>query len=62
MGLEIALKGCRLPHYGANLSLGAADTALRMTVDFALSRRIYNSSVWDIPARAAHSRMCLSIS
>jgi hypothetical protein len=34
----------------ANLSLGAADTALRMTVDFALGRRIYGSSVWDIPA------------
>jgi alkylation response protein AidB-like acyl-CoA dehydrogenase len=51
MGLEIALKGLQVTRtMCANLSLGAADTALRMTVDFALSRRIYGSSVWDIPA------------
>jgi alkylation response protein AidB-like acyl-CoA dehydrogenase len=51
MGLEIALKGLQVTRtMCANLSLGAADTALRMTVDFALARRIYSSSVWDIPA------------
>ena len=31
------------------LSLGAADTALRTTLDFALTRRLYGTSVFEIP-------------
>jgi hypothetical protein len=38
------------------LSLGAGDTALRLAVDFALTRRIYSGSVFDIP----HARSTLS--
>jgi alkylation response protein AidB-like acyl-CoA dehydrogenase len=50
-GLEIALKGLQVTRtMCANLSLGALDTALRIALDFALSRRIYGSTVFDIPA------------
>ena len=40
----------------AGLSLGAGDTALRLAVDFALTRRLYGGSVFDIP----HARSTLS--
>jgi alkylation response protein AidB-like acyl-CoA dehydrogenase len=51
MGLEIVLKGLQLTRtMCANLSLGAADTALRLTADFALNRSIYGTTVWGIPA------------
>jgi alkylation response protein AidB-like acyl-CoA dehydrogenase len=37
------------------LSLGAADTALRTTLDFALSRTLYSTTVWSLP----HARRIL---
>jgi alkylation response protein AidB-like acyl-CoA dehydrogenase len=37
------------------LSLGAADTALRTTLDFALSRTLYSATVWSLP----HARRIL---
>jgi alkylation response protein AidB-like acyl-CoA dehydrogenase len=50
-GLEIALKGLQVTRtMCANLSLGATDTALRIAADFALHRKIYNGSVFEIPA------------
>jgi hypothetical protein len=50
-GLEIALKGLQVTRtMCANLSLGGADTALRIAMDFALRRRIYAGAVHEIPA------------
>jgi alkylation response protein AidB-like acyl-CoA dehydrogenase len=63
MGLEIALKTLQVTRsMCSNLSLGAVDTALRMTVDFALARRIYGRSVWDIPvARSALAEVFIDL-
>lgn len=51
-GLELTLKTLQITrtlHGSAALSLGQADTALRVTLDFVLSRKLYDSTVWDIP-------------
>jgi alkylation response protein AidB-like acyl-CoA dehydrogenase len=49
-GLEIALKGFQITRtLCAAFSHGAADTALRTTLKFALNRRIYDKNVFDIP-------------
>jgi alkylation response protein AidB-like acyl-CoA dehydrogenase len=53
-GLEIILKALQLTRtMCAGLSLGAADTALRLATGFALSRRLYGDTVFSLPhARA----------
>ena len=56
LGLELALKGfqitrCIVPA----LSLGAADTALRATLSFALRRKLYGAAIFTIP----HTRQTL---
>ena len=49
-GLELALKGFQITRtLCAAFSLGAADTALRTTLNFALKRRIYNQTVFELP-------------
>jgi alkylation response protein AidB-like acyl-CoA dehydrogenase len=49
-GLEIALKGFQITRtLCAAFSLGAADTALRTTLNFALKRKVYNKTVMDLP-------------
>ena len=56
-GFELALKALQITRtMCAGLSLGAADTALRLVMDFALTRRLYGGSVFDIP----HVRSTLS--
>jgi alkylation response protein AidB-like acyl-CoA dehydrogenase len=54
-GLELALRCLQISRtICAGFSLGAADTALRATLDFALSRRLYGDTVIAIPhARGA---------
>ena len=54
-GLELALKTLQITRtLVTGMSLGAADTALRLALDFALERRIYGGSVLAIPhARAS---------
>lgn len=55
-GLEIMLKAFQLTRTVIpGLSLGAADTALRVTLDFALTRKLYGDSVFAIP----HARRLL---
>ena len=56
LGLELVLKGfqitrCIVPA----LSLGAADTALRTTLSFALQRKLYGATIFTIP----HTRQTL---
>jgi alkylation response protein AidB-like acyl-CoA dehydrogenase len=49
-GLEIALKASQVTRVVVTgLCLGALDTALRVTLDFALSRRLYGGAVLGIP-------------
>ncbi len=49
-GLEITLKSLQITRtICVGLSLGAADTALRSTLDFALTRRLYTDNVFAIP-------------
>jgi alkylation response protein AidB-like acyl-CoA dehydrogenase len=49
-GLEIMLKAFQLTRTViSGLSLGAADTALRVTMEFALARKLYGDSVFAIP-------------
>ena len=49
-GLEQTLKGFQITRtLILGLSLGAANTALRTTLDFALTRRLYGTSVFEIP-------------
>ena len=49
-GLEFGLKGFQITRtFCAAFSQGAADTALRTTLNFALKRVVYNKTVWDIP-------------
>nr|UXE44883.1 hypothetical protein Hi04_10k_c3826_00020 [uncultured bacterium] len=56
-GFELALKALQITRIlCAGLALGAGDTALRVAVDFALTRRLYGGSVFDIP----HARSTLS--
>lgn len=55
-GLEITLKGFHITRtLCAGLSLGAADTALRTTLRFALKRKLYGDNVFAI----AHARQTL---
>ncbi|WP_281989622.1 acyl-CoA dehydrogenase family protein [Aquimarina aggregata] len=56
-GLEITLKGFQITRtLCAGLSLGAADTALRTTLNFVLKRQLYGKTVFDIQ----HSRHTLA--
>jgi alkylation response protein AidB-like acyl-CoA dehydrogenase len=56
-GLELALKALQISRIlCTGLSLGAGDTALRLAVDFALTRQLYGGHVFDIP----HARSTLS--
>ncbi|MDJ0729825.1 MAG: acyl-CoA dehydrogenase [Crocosphaera sp.] len=49
-GLEFALKGFQVTRtFCAAFSLGAADTALRTTLNFAVKRVVYGKKVIDIP-------------
>ncbi|NES81012.1 MAG: acyl-CoA dehydrogenase [Moorea sp. SIO2B7] len=49
-GLELALKGFQITRtLCAAFSQGAADTALRTTLNFALNRRIYEKTVFALP-------------
>lgn len=49
-GLEATLKGLQITRtLCASLSLGAADTALRITLDFACSRQLYGDRAFAIP-------------
>lgn len=49
-GLEIVLKGMQVTRtLCAALSLGTADHALRLAVDFAVQHRLYNQSLIDLP-------------
>jgi alkylation response protein AidB-like acyl-CoA dehydrogenase len=49
-GLEIALKGFQITRtLCAAFSHGAADTALRTTLNFALNRKLYEKTVFDMP-------------
>ena len=49
-GLEIALKSSQITRALVTATcLGAADTALRATLDFALARQLYGGTVFDIP-------------
>ena len=49
-GLELGLKGFQITRtFCAAFSQGAADTALRTTLNFALSRVVYNKTVFDLP-------------
>ena len=55
--LEVMLKGFQITRtLCGGLSLGAGDTALRVTLDFALSRKLYGEAVWDLP----HARRTLA--
>ncbi|HEY9599563.1 MAG TPA: acyl-CoA dehydrogenase family protein [Cyanophyceae cyanobacterium] len=55
-GLEIALKGFQITRALCSaFSQGAADTALRTTLKFAVSRKLYGKTVFDIP----HARRTL---
>ncbi|HEY0098836.1 MAG TPA: acyl-CoA dehydrogenase [Pyrinomonadaceae bacterium] len=55
-GLEIMLKAFQLTRTViTGLSLGAADTALRVALEFALARKLYGDSVFAIP----HARRLL---
>lgn len=56
-GLELALKGFQITRaLCAAFSQGAADTALRTTLNFAIERRLYNKTVIDMP----HARRTLA--
>jgi alkylation response protein AidB-like acyl-CoA dehydrogenase len=48
-GLDLALKGLQVSRTLCSaLSLGAADAALRTTMNLAMSRRLYGARVWDM--------------
>ncbi|MBE9068301.1 acyl-CoA dehydrogenase, partial [Leptolyngbya cf. ectocarpi LEGE 11479] len=49
-GLELALKGFQITRaLCAAFSQGSADTCLRTTLNFALNRKIYGKTVWEMP-------------
>lgn len=49
-GLELALRAFQVTRsLCAGLSLGAVDTALRTTLSFAMNRKLYGGTVFDIP-------------
>ena len=62
-GFELALKALQITRIMCTgLSLGAGDTALRLVVDFALTRRLYGGSVFDIPhARSTFSNAFIDL-
>jgi alkylation response protein AidB-like acyl-CoA dehydrogenase len=52
-GLQLALRGFQITRaLCAAISLGAGDTALRTTVNFALNRKLYDELVIDLPHAA----------
>jgi len=56
-GLEVALKLLQITRANVSgLSLGAADTALRITIDFARDRKLYGMTVAELP----HARTTLA--
>ena len=56
-GLELALEGFQITRaLCAAFSQGAADTAMRTTLNFAVNRRLYNKTVIDMP----HARRTLT--
>jgi alkylation response protein AidB-like acyl-CoA dehydrogenase len=56
-GFEVVVKGLQLSRLlCVAISLGAAETAFQATLDFALERRIYGRTVFEIP----HSRRLLA--
>jgi len=56
-GLELALKGFQITRtFCTALSLGVGDAALRVVTDFAVERRLYGSTVADLP----HAREVLA--
>lgn len=56
-GLEVALKLLQITRTNVpGLSLGAADTALRITLDFARDRKLYGTTVAELP----HARSSLA--
>ena len=56
-GAELVLKGLQITRAGcAAFSLGAADTALRLALDFAVHRSLYGARVIEIP----HARALLA--
>jgi alkylation response protein AidB-like acyl-CoA dehydrogenase len=56
-GLELGLKGFQITRaLCAAFSQGAADTAMRTTLNFAVNRRLYNKTVIDMP----HARQTLT--
>lgn len=56
-GIDTTLKALQVTRIGcAAFSLGAADTALRLALDFARERRLYGGTVIDIP----HARAVLT--
>jgi alkylation response protein AidB-like acyl-CoA dehydrogenase len=49
-GLELLLKALQITRTGCTaFSLGAADTALRIALDFVRSRALYGATAWDLP-------------
>lgn len=53
-GLDSVLKALQVTRAGcASFSLGAADSALRIVLDFALSRKLYGETVLEIPSARA---------
>lgn len=49
-GIELTLKSLQVTRIGcAAFSLGAADTALRLALEFALDRKLYGATAFDIP-------------
>jgi alkylation response protein AidB-like acyl-CoA dehydrogenase len=56
-GFEVALKTLQITRtLCTGFSLGAGDTALRLAVDFAVTRRLYGATLFDIP----HARCTLA--
>jgi alkylation response protein AidB-like acyl-CoA dehydrogenase len=56
-GIDLTLKALQVTRIGCSaFSLGAADTALRLALDFAKERRLYGATVLDIP----HARAVLT--
>ncbi len=56
-GIELSLKALQVTRIGCSaFSLGAADTALRLALDFARDRKLYGATVLEIP----HARAVLT--
>jgi alkylation response protein AidB-like acyl-CoA dehydrogenase len=60
-GAEVLLQGLQLTRTAcAGFSLGAADTALRLALDFAKGRRLYGQTVFDLPHARAQLAGCFA--